>query len=124
MIARIWFGKTKDSSRDEYFDYLEKTGIRDTKCTEGNRGVYVLRRVKDGISEFLFITLWDSIEAVKKFAGQDVEKAVYYPEDSKYLLELDPLVKHFEVLLASKGRNSYNEGSFPRLMKYMKGIKI
>jgi heme-degrading monooxygenase HmoA len=86
--------------------------------------VYVLRRVEDGISEFLFITLWDSIEAIKKFAGQDVEKAVYYPDDVKYLLELNPHVKHFEVLLASKGRNSYNEGSLPRLMKYMKGIKI
>jgi hypothetical protein len=68
--------------------------------------------------------LWDSIEAIKKFAGPNIEKAVYYPEDVKYLLELEPHVKHFEVLLASKGGNSYNEGSLPRWIKYMKGIKI
>ena len=124
MIVRIWQGKTQATQSDEYFDYLEKTGIRDTACTEGNRGVYVLRRIEDGISEFLFITLWDSIESIKKFAGQDVEKAVYYPEDGRYLLEQEPHVKHFEVLLATKGGNSYNEGSLPRLMRYMKGIKI
>ncbi|UCE42386.1 MAG: antibiotic biosynthesis monooxygenase [Candidatus Aminicenantes bacterium] len=124
MIARIWFGKTKDSASDEYFDYLEKTGIKDSSSTEGNRGVYVLRRVEDGISEFLFITLWDSFEDIKKFAGQDIEKAVYYPDDKKYLLELEPHVKHFEVLLASKDGNSYNEGSISRLVKYTRGIKI
>lgn len=124
MIARIWFGKTLDSKSDEYFDYLEKTGIKDTSSTEGNRGVYVLRRKEDGISEFLFMTLWESREAIKKFAGQDMEKAVYYPDDDKFLIQLEPHVKHFEVLLASKDRNSYNEGSLPRLMRYMKGIKI
>ena len=124
MIARIWFGKTLDSKSGEYFNYLEKTGIKDTSSTEGNRGVYVLRRKEDGISEFLFITLWESIEAIKKFAGQDTEKAVYYPDDDKFLLELEPHVKHFEVLLASKGGNSYNEGSLSRVMKYARGIKI
>ena len=121
MIVRIWRGKTKKSTKGEYFDYLKKTGIKDTSSTEGNKGVYVLRREKDGISEFLFLTLWDSIEAIKKFAGRDVEKAVYYPEDAKYLLELEPNVEHFEVLLASGGGNSYNEGNVSRLTKYMKG---
>jgi hypothetical protein len=53
-----------------------------------------------------------------------MEKAVYYPDDKKYLIELKPHVKHFEVLLASKGGNSYNEGSLSRLMKYARGIKI
>lgn len=124
MIIRIWQGKTRAAQSDEYFDYLKKTGIRDTSQTEGNRGVYVSKRIEGDISEFLFITLWDSIEAIKKFAGRDVEKAVYYPEDARYLLALEPRVKHFEVLLDSKGFNSYNEWSLPRLMRYMKGIKI
>ena len=121
MIARIWHGKTRESSSDEYFNYLEKTGIQDTAHTQGNKGVFVLRRVEDGISEFLFITLWDSIEAIKKFAGQDVTRAVYYPKDAKYLLEMEPHVEHFEVLLASGAGNSYNEGNLSRLTNYMKG---
>jgi hypothetical protein len=43
MIVRIWLGKTLNSTSDEYFNYLEKTGIKDTSSIEGNRGVYVLR---------------------------------------------------------------------------------
>jgi heme-degrading monooxygenase HmoA len=121
MIVRIWRGKTKESTSDEYFDYLKKTGIKDTSSTEGNRGVYILRRVEDDTSEFLFITRWESIEAIKKFAGQDVTKAVYYPEDAEYLLEMEPHVEHFEVLLASGGGNSYNEENVSRWTKYMKG---
>jgi heme-degrading monooxygenase HmoA len=124
MIARIWHGRTLDSLGNEYFDYVKKTGIKELRSTEGNRGVYVLRRVEDGISELWLISMWDSFEAIKKFAGPEVEKAVYFPEDEKYLLELEPYVQHFEVLLASKGHNSYNEGSLPRLIKYMKGIRI
>lgn len=124
MIARIWRGKTPDFLGEEYFDYIKKTGIQSYRSTEGNRGVYVLRRVEDGLSEFRLMTLWDSLEAIKKFAGPDVEKAVYFPDDEKFLLELEPHVQHFEVLLASKGYNSYNEGSLPKLMKYMKGIRI
>jgi heme-degrading monooxygenase HmoA len=58
----------------------------------------VLRRVYDDEVEFLLITLWDSWNAIKAFAGEDYEKAVYYPEDEKFLLQLDPHVLHYEVL--------------------------
>jgi heme-degrading monooxygenase HmoA len=58
----------------------------------------VLRRVYDDKVEFLLITLWDSWNAIKAFAGEDYEKAVYYPEDEKFLLQLDPHVLHYEVL--------------------------
>jgi len=57
-----------------------------------------LRRVYDDKVEFLLITLWDSWNAIKAFAGEDYEKAVYYPEDEKFLLQLDPHVLHYEVL--------------------------
>jgi heme-degrading monooxygenase HmoA len=58
----------------------------------------VLRRVYDDKVEFLLITLWDSWNAIKAFAGEDYEKAVYYPEDEKFLMQLDPHVLHYEVL--------------------------
>ena len=124
MIARIWHGRTPDSLGEEYFDYIKRTGVRALRASEGNRWVYVLKRVENGVSEFGLITLWDSLEAIKKFAGPDFEKAVYFPDDEKYLLELEPCVRHFDVLLASKGYNSYNEGSLPKLMRRMKGIRI
>jgi heme-degrading monooxygenase HmoA len=98
MIARIWRGVTRLPDKDTYYDYLLKTGLAEYKETKGNRGLRVLRRVYDDKVEFLLITLWDSWDAIKSFAGQDYEKAVYYPEDKNFLLELEPHVTHYEVL--------------------------
>jgi len=101
MIARIWRGVTLDSNSDKYLDYLTRTGVRDCRATSGNRGVWVLRKVADGRAEFLFISLWESFDAIRKFAGPEIEKAVYYPEDKKFLLGLDANVAHYEVMVGS-----------------------
>jgi heme-degrading monooxygenase HmoA len=98
MIARIWRGTVRESDQDTYYAYLQRTGLREYAETPGNRGVHTLRRVADGKCEFLLMTFWDSWEAIKAFAGPDYEKAVYYPEDKKFLLELEPHVTHYEVL--------------------------
>jgi heme-degrading monooxygenase HmoA len=99
MIARIWRGVTREADKDIYYDYLQKTGLPDYRATKGNLGVTVLCRVYDGKAEFVLTTYWESYEAIRAFAGRDYEKAVYYPEDRKFLLELDPQVKHYEVLV-------------------------
>lgn len=99
MIARQWIGATRESDADTYFQYLKETGVKECEATQGNKGVWLLRRVQDSTAEFVFISLWDSFESVKTFAGPDYEKAVYYPEDTKYLLTLNPHVTHFEVLV-------------------------
>jgi heme-degrading monooxygenase HmoA len=101
MIARIWRGVTLDSKSDEYLDYVKRTGVRDCRATAGNRGVWVLRKLVNGRAEFLFISLWESFDAIRKFAGPEIEKAVYYPEDEKFLLGLDPNVTHYEVMVES-----------------------
>lgn len=98
MIARIWRGRTPASKAETYFEYLKQTGLQDYRRTGGNHGVYVLRRLKDDEAEFLLLSLWDSIEAIKQFAGEEYEKARYYPEDKDFLLEFEPLVRHYEVL--------------------------
>jgi heme-degrading monooxygenase HmoA len=98
MIARIWRGLTREADKDTYFEYLQKTGLKEYASIRGNQGVWVLRRVYDGKSEFTLISLWDSWDAIKAFAGPEYENAVYYPEDEKFLLELDPHVTHYEVL--------------------------
>jgi heme-degrading monooxygenase HmoA len=99
MIARIWHGKTAAHKADEYLEYLNRTGIPDYQATEGNQGVYVLRRIEGDEAHFLLLTLWHSRDAVARFAGSDVEKARYYPEDKDYLLEFEPTVTHYEVLV-------------------------
>jgi heme-degrading monooxygenase HmoA len=98
MIARIWRGTVRETDKDKYYEYLKATGLKEYAETPGNRGVYTLRRVADGKAEFLLLTLWNSWDAIKAFAGDDYEKAVYYPEDTKFLLALDPHVTHYEIL--------------------------
>ena len=99
MIAKIWKGETHESKADQYFDFLKVTGIKDYRETKGNQGVLVLRRISEGRAEFLLLTFWESWDAIRQFAGDDVEKAFYYPEDPEYLLKMEPEVEHYEVLL-------------------------
>jgi heme-degrading monooxygenase HmoA len=103
MIARTWHGVVPAGKADEYFDYLKRTGVPDLRGTPGNRGVYVLRRLEGDRAHFLLISLWESREAIRAFAGDDIERARYYPEDRAFLLELEPRVTHYETLLAPPG---------------------
>ena len=98
MIARIWTGATAESDQNRHYDYLKKTGLKEYAETPGNHGVWVLRRVHDGKSEFTLISLWDSWQAIRTFAGDDYEKAVFYPQDEQFLVERGPRVLHYEVL--------------------------
>jgi len=102
MIARIWHGVTPDAKAEQYLVYLNETGIPDYRATEGNQGVYVLRKIEGGRAHFLLLTLWESLDAIKQFAGPDFEKARYYPEDDEYLLERELTVDHYEVVGNSK----------------------
>jgi heme-degrading monooxygenase HmoA len=97
VIARLWFGRTKAEDDDAYLAYLEESGVAELHATPGNRGVMVLRRHDGDEAEFGVMSLWDSLEDVKAFAGENVDAAHYYPEDERFLLELEPMVKHFEV---------------------------
>jgi heme-degrading monooxygenase HmoA len=98
MIARAWHGATPAAKADVYLDYLNRTGVQEYKDTEGNRGVYVLRRIEGDVAHFLLISLWDSYDAIRKFAGDDIEASHYYDEDREFLLELEPKVIHYDVL--------------------------
>lgn len=100
MIARIWHGVTSTDKADEYVDYLNRTGLKDYRATQGNRGVYLLRRIEGDQAHFLTLTFWDSKDAIREFAGEDVEKARYYPEDAAFLVELETAVKHYEVVVS------------------------
>ena len=97
MIARIWKGAVRRADGDEYAQYLRDTGLADYAGTPGNQGVYMLRRDTEETTEYVMFTLWESVEAIKAFAGDDYEASVYYPEDDRYLIEKEPGVAHYEV---------------------------
>ena len=97
MIARMWHGRTKAADADEYLQYLNRSGIPDYRGTPGNRGAWVFRRAEGDVAHFITLTFWESREAIRAFAGDNIELARYYPEDKRYLLEFEPSVVHYEV---------------------------
>ncbi len=101
MIARTWHGRVPAAKADAYHAYLRRTGVGDYLATPGNRGVLVLRRTEGEVTHFVLTTLWDSVEAIRGFAGDDYARARYYAEDDEYLLEREPLVTHYDVLLVA-----------------------
>lgn len=98
MIARSWRGATRAADADAYLEYLHATGLSEYRSTPGNRGVIALRRTVDGKAEFLLVSFWESMDAVRGFAGDDVERAVFYPEDDRFLVERDLHVTHYDVV--------------------------
>jgi len=98
MIARTWTGAVRAADADAYLEYLHRTGFPEYAATPGNRGVLGLRRMVGDRAEFLLITLWDSEAAIRAFAGEDIERAVFYPEDERFLIERGERVNHYEVV--------------------------
>jgi heme-degrading monooxygenase HmoA len=97
VIARTWRGAVRREDADAYANYMQSTGVAGYAATAGNRGVWMLRRDLGDLTEFVMFTLWDSIDSVRGFAGDDPETAVFYPEDDSFLVERDLRSNHFEV---------------------------
>jgi heme-degrading monooxygenase HmoA len=97
MIARIWRGAVRADDAGEYARYLQETGIEGYENTPGNRGAWALWRVSGDLAEVITLSFWESRQAIEGFAGQDIEQAVFYPEDDRFLVERDLTVRHYEV---------------------------
>ena len=102
MIARIWQARTRPGMGKAYYDYLEETGLKEYQATEGLKKVLVLTREVGDETEYVLVTLWDDMDAVRRFAGPEPEKAVYYPEDDRYFPpeERRQNVAHYQVTSA------------------------
>lgn len=98
MIARMWHGRVPRSKADSYAAYVEATGLADYWATAGNHGAWLLRRDEGEVTHFTTLSFWDSVAAIVAFAGEDYERARYYPDDDAYLLEREPNVRHFTVV--------------------------
>jgi heme-degrading monooxygenase HmoA len=98
MIARLWHGRTPLEKADKYAAFLNERALPDYRCPPGNIAVHILRRDENDVTHFYTFTLWESLEAIRGFAGSPIEKAKYYPEDQDFLLEFEPFVTHWEVV--------------------------
>ncbi|MGD0240496.1 MAG: antibiotic biosynthesis monooxygenase [Streptosporangiaceae bacterium] len=97
MIARIWRGAVQADDAAAYAEYVQRTGIDGYLSTPGNRGAWLLRRTEGDRAEVITVSFWESREAIEAFAGQDIDTAVFYPDDEQFLIERDLTVKHYEV---------------------------
>ena len=97
MIARIWKGRTKIEHLDEYTEFMKVRAIPDYKKTDGFVKLTFLKRTDNEFAYFNLVTFWKNFEVIKNFAGNDFEKAKYYPEDKNYLIDFPEKVIHYEV---------------------------
>jgi heme-degrading monooxygenase HmoA len=99
MILRRWTGRIRTADREAYAAYIAGTGGDDYRSTPGNLGFQMLfRDVGDGISEVTTLSWWRAMEDIRGFAGDDVDKARYYPDDDRFLLDRPEKVEHHDVV--------------------------
>ena len=98
MIARRWHGRVPSNRLAEYLQLMAQVCLPDYRSTSGNRGAWCLFRRDNGIAHVEMFTLWTDLGAIRRFAGEDINKAKYYDFDPQFLLELEEQVTHFEVV--------------------------
>ena len=98
LIARLWHGTTRANQSDQFLDYILETGARDIRSTQGNVGLAILRSREPDIAQFWMVSTWEDMESIRAFAGDQPEKPRYYPLDADYLLELESMVFHCDVV--------------------------
>jgi heme-degrading monooxygenase HmoA len=99
LVARMWHGRTPAAKAEEYTRYLNEAGIKKISAIQGNLGVQMFRRLDGDAADFYVISYWRSRDAIRAFAGEDIGKTHPLPRDPEYLLELEPYVKHFDVIV-------------------------
>ena len=98
MITRVWRGRTSVAKAKEYSSFLKQKAYPDYGGVEGNRGWLLLRRDDADSVEFMFVSFWDSMKALCRYAGAQPERPKYYPEDRAALLELPERAEQFDVV--------------------------
>jgi heme-degrading monooxygenase HmoA len=98
MIFRKWTGRIRTGDRAAYVAYIVETGLADYASTPGNRGYQMVTRdLGDGATEVSTMSWWDSMDSIRGFAGDEPERARYYPEDDAFLVERPEHVEHHLV---------------------------
>jgi heme-degrading monooxygenase HmoA len=96
-VARLWHGRTPLARADEYRQYLFESGVKKIASIPGNLGVQMMMRKSADAAEFMVISYWGSIDAIKGYAGEGYEHVHDLPRDAEFLIDKETLVRHFEL---------------------------
>ena len=102
MVARIWHGYTRPEHADAYEAMLKPELLPGIGTVKGYKASYLLRRDEGREVEFITIMLWDSIDAIRDYAGRDYETSVVPEERRKYLSRHDAKSKHYQIVSTHK----------------------
>ena len=105
MIVRMWHGRVLASNAQSYREFLKQRAIPEYQSVPGNLSVHILERPEGEVTHLITLSFWENLEVIKGFAGENVEVAIYYPEDKEFLLEFEPTVVHYEVVGSSYKAN-------------------
>jgi heme-degrading monooxygenase HmoA len=97
VVARIWHGRTPADKADEYRQYLFDAGVKKIAAIPGNRGVQMMVSKTPEQGEFMVVSYWDSIDAIKGYAGDHYTKVHDLPRDKEFLIDPETLVRHFSL---------------------------
>jgi len=97
MIARVWHGRVPLSKSEAYLEHMRTVAIPRYRAVLGNLSAYALLRVEGSIAHIEMLTFWESLEAIKGFAGDNVDEARYYDFDKDFLLEFEPTCRHYQA---------------------------
>ena len=98
MIARTWRGSATIANADAYEHHFTTNVVPHLQVLEGHKGAFLLRRERDGQIDFVAVTLWDSIETIRRFAGPDAEKANVEPRARAILSGFDEIASNYQVV--------------------------
>ena len=102
----MWHGRVPAAKAARYRAFLSARAVPDYRSVPGNLSVDILERREGAVTHFVTLTVWTSLSAIRRFAGEDVEVAKYYPEDREFLLEFEPTVVHYEVVGHASARRT------------------
>ena len=98
MILRTWRGRASPSKPDGYIRHFRTNVVAELRSVEGFLGATLLRQVRPDDIEFLVMTRWRSMDAIRGFAGDNVGRAVVEPGAIAALVDYDEFVEHYEVI--------------------------
>jgi len=98
MIARRWHGMVRTKDAEAYLGLMREHALPDYQATEGNLGAWCLHHDDGPVTHVEMLTLWRDLAAIERFAGRPLDRAKYYEFDRLYLIEMEPLVRHFDVI--------------------------
>lgn len=101
MIARRWRGAADKAKAEVYVRHFEQTVVPALRKLPGHRGAWLLRRDLPGNTEFVALTLWESRDSIRAFAGDDITKAHVEPEARAVLATFDDFAEHYDVAVAA-----------------------